>query len=77
MQDDKRNLNKPSKVVINVYTRNGELVQKIIDEYKGEGSFEAIWNGKNIKNKIVASGIYLIHIHTDYFDETQKVMVIK
>ena len=48
-----------------------------MDKYQNEGTFKAIWNGKNVKDRIVASGIYLINISTDYFNETRKVLIIK
>ncbi|MCD6578102.1 T9SS type A sorting domain-containing protein, partial [bacterium] len=70
-------LSKPTKVTIKVYTLNGKFVKKIMDEYKGAGTFEAFWNGTNAKDQIVASGIYLINIHTDYFNETKKVLIVK
>ncbi len=70
-------MDKPGRVVIKVFTLSGKLVQTIMDKHVQEDSFEAIWNGTNIQDRIVASGVYLINIHTDNFNETQKVLIIK
>lgn len=42
-----------------VYDIRGCLVKTLINEYKKEGNYNIIWDGKNMENDRVAAGIYL------------------
>jgi len=47
-------------VAINVLTPNGSLVKQIYDSYPVSGTNKAVWDGRNEKGSLVASGMYYI-----------------
>jgi len=67
-----------SNVTIEVYSRSGALIKKIIDNQSmGAGVYTADWLGKNTGGNTVASGIYVIHIKTAFYDKILKAVVVK
>ncbi|OGS21990.1 MAG: hypothetical protein A2252_00410 [Elusimicrobia bacterium RIFOXYA2_FULL_39_19] len=70
-------INKSGKLTINIYTLNGQLVKTVIDEDVSAGTLTKYWDGTNLGNQVVSSGIYLININGPGINETKKVGVIK
>jgi hypothetical protein len=60
---------------VNVYTASGFLVRTLVEGSRGG---RAIWNGRNDKNELVSSGIYLIVAsQPDGGSQSAKVAVIR
>ena len=41
------------------------------------GNYKVKWDGKDDKNNIVSSGIYLYYLKTGEFDKVNKMLLIK
>ena len=66
------------KVTIKIYNRNGQIVKTFAEnEIKTAGDYEIIWDGKNNSGKTVASGIYNAVIKTSYYEDTEKISVLR
>lgn len=70
-------LKAPGHVRIECYDRNGVLVSVIHEGEHTAGTFEIRWYGHNDAGALAASGIYLIRVKTDEFDERHKVVLVK
>lgn len=63
---------------LRIYNIKGQLVKKLIDnEYTLLGSYQVIWDGSEISDNTVSSGIYYICLRNDSSYVTQKVLLIK
>ncbi len=66
-----------SKVKLKVYDILGRLVAKLLDEVKPPGTYDINWNGKNMHDQRLASGIYFYQLESDKFVETKKLVLLK
>lgn len=67
----------PAKVKIKVYTLSGELVKTLWDGQRETGLWTVEWDGRNSGARVVASGIYLIHLESPGFNEVKKLALVK
>ena len=66
-------------VSVKLYTLSGEFIKMLYEDFKAKGlpaEFLA-WDGKNVEDSTVASGIYLVHIEAPGFKDTKKVAIVK
>ncbi|MBN1383350.1 MAG: M6 family metalloprotease domain-containing protein [Elusimicrobia bacterium] len=49
-------------VTIKLYTLDGRFIKTLLDEYVSAGIGSVTWDGKNLDDNTVSSGIYLVHI---------------
>ncbi len=61
-----------SKVQIKVYDILGNEVETLVNEEKSVGSYDVIWNAKDL-----ASGIYFYRINAGDFIQTKKMILLK
>jgi len=61
-----------SHVSIAVYDISGQLVETLVDNYKGAGYYKVVWNAYNY-----SSGIYFIGMNIEGSYYTQKLMLVK
>jgi hypothetical protein len=66
--------NLPEECTIRVFSLSGQLVRLI--EHQSASPFE-VWNLENDHGNPVASGMYLIHIRTEYGDRIIKLGVVQ
>ncbi|MFQ5640847.1 MAG: right-handed parallel beta-helix repeat-containing protein [bacterium] len=73
----------PSRVMIKVYDLAGRIVRTLVNEESfQQGTYEIVWNGKNTRGKIVASGVYLYKIEVatidteKLFSDTKKMILM-
>ncbi len=52
------------EVILSIYTLNGRLVRRLVDQVLDSGSHEVVWNGRDDRNREMASGIYLARLET-------------
>ncbi|MDD5686659.1 MAG: T9SS type A sorting domain-containing protein [Elusimicrobia bacterium] len=71
------NLQEESNVKITICDVTGAEIKKIVDERKSAGFYIAEWNGLNIDNEVVASGLYIVYIQAGSFKDRKKILVIK
>jgi flagellar hook assembly protein FlgD len=55
----------------------GQKVRTLIDEELPAGPHRLEWNGKNLSNEAVPSGIYFYMMETDSFVESKKMTLVK
>ncbi|MBI2419566.1 MAG: T9SS type A sorting domain-containing protein, partial [Ignavibacteriales bacterium] len=71
------NNNKSSNVLINIYNSLGQLVKRLMDEYKPIGSYQTTWDGKDTENNWLPSGIYFARIIAGPHSGTAKIIMLK
>ena len=57
---------------IAVYDISGQLVETLVDNYKGAGYYKVVWNAHNY-----SSGIYFIGMNIEGSYYAQKLMLVK
>ena len=69
--------NQPTQACISIYNILGQRVRTLVDETKRAGNYEAIWDGKDDKEKEVASGIYFYQLTAGKYSESKKMLLLK
>jgi regulation of enolase protein 1 (concanavalin A-like superfamily) len=68
----------PGMVSIRIYNVSGQLVRTILDEFKGVGRHEAVWDGRNDHGATVTSGVYFYRMTAPGFaTQTRKMLLLK
>ena len=52
------------QVTLSIYTLSGRLVRRLVDGVLDAGSHEAMWDGRDDRNRELASGVYLARLET-------------
>jgi flagellar hook assembly protein FlgD len=72
-----------ANVTLKIYNVLGQEVATLVNEQRGVGTFEAVWNGRNSAGNQMASGMYfynLIATSTDgknTFTNVKKMLLLK
>ncbi|MDZ7402001.1 MAG: FG-GAP-like repeat-containing protein [candidate division KSB1 bacterium] len=66
-----------SPVTIDVYDLMGRLVKNIINDQKNAGIEIATWDARDERGQSVVSGVYLIRMRTQNFEQVRKVLYLK
>jgi hypothetical protein len=66
-----------SDVRLVVYNIAGQVVKVLVDEPLRGGSYTATWDGRDQKNRVVASGIYLYRLEAGKYSESRKMVLLK
>ncbi len=67
----------PGFVNILIYNIQGQVVRKLVDEYRPAGFHSEIWDGRNDDGEVIASGIYTYRMEANGFNATRKMLLIK
>ena len=70
-------MTRDSKVKITIYNILGQKVKVLANEYQSAGHKSVVWDGKNQKGKVVASGVYFYKIKADDFTTAKKMLLLK
>ena len=70
-------LNQPKKISLQIYDINGRLIKTLYSGFKEQGNHSFIWNGRNSKNNLVASGVYFYSLFDGSFKNTKKMVFSK
>lgn len=70
-------LEKPSRVNLEIYNIRGQLVTSLADQDYDSGLHHVIWNGKDLNNNEVASGVYFSRFKSSDTKETGKLLLLK
>ncbi len=70
-------LKEPGKVNLDIYNLRGQLVKSLVVESQEAGYHSIIWNGKDNKNRSVASGVYLYRLKCGNNVQTKRMLLIK
>lgn len=66
----------PSNVTLKIFNLLAQEISTIVDEYQNPGSYEVVFDTKNIKDKL-PSGIYYYTIYAGSFIQTKKMILLK
>ena len=70
-------LSEANHVTLEVYNIKGQKVKKLVDETLPAGNHTIIWNGTDLNNKPVASGIYFYKLKSGNYTSTKKMILLK
>ena len=70
-------VSKTGNVKLAIYNIKGQLVNILIEEKMDAGSYYVNWNGKDVNNKQVGSGLYFYQLVTNYGQKTNKMILLK
>jgi len=68
---------KVTNVNIEVFNSLGQKVKTLVNGKQSVGNYSVDWNGTDVNNKKVASGIYFYKINAGQFIETRKMLLMK
>ena len=68
---------KLSTVEITIYDVLGQKVNTIMNGEQAPGSITVQWDGRDASGLPVTSGVYFVHMKSDNFTATQKIMLMK
>jgi hypothetical protein len=67
----------PGKVRITIYSATGEAIRTIVNDKHGAGLHRVSWNGTDVNDQAVASGVYVYSLTTDDHTESKKMLLLK
>jgi hypothetical protein len=70
-------LGKSARVRIDIFSTLGQHINTLVNEIQQSGSYEVKWNGKDSRGTPVSSGVYLYKLTTEYFTDSQKMILIR
>jgi hypothetical protein len=66
-----------SAVTVEIFNLKGRLVRSLVESMKGPGLHDAVWNGRDNHNQNTGSGVYLVRIRTNEFQDSIKISLLK
>ena len=70
-------LPKSERVQITIYNELGQIVRKLVDEFKSAGNYAVIWDSRDGSGKEVPVGLYLFKLQAGNFTATKKMHLLK
>lgn len=70
-------INQTSHVRLTIYNMLGQMVRKLVDRPLLPQYYTTDWDGRNEDGNLIAAGIYLYELQTDYFRDTKKMLVLR
>ena len=67
----------PTKVEINVYNILGQKIETLMNGFQPKGKHSVTWDGKDLKGRTVASGIYFYKIVAGDYTCVRKMIMLK
>jgi hypothetical protein len=64
-------------VTVRVYDVHGRLVRTLIDGQQSSGQKTVVWNGRNDRGQIVATGVYFYRMTAPGFDVAKKMVLLQ
>jgi hypothetical protein len=64
-------------VQLSVFDLLGRKIRVLVDENQNQGMQQISWNGKDLRGKTVASGIYIYRLEAGDFVQSRKMILMK
>jgi hypothetical protein len=64
-------------VQLMIYNVKGQIVRKLLDEYKAPGFHTETWNGSHDHGEPVASGVFFVRMTARDFSDIKKIVLLK
>jgi hypothetical protein len=68
---------KAGRVRLSVYAPTGRLVERLLDDYVGPGSYSATWDGRDRLGGEVGSGMYYFRLETEAGVRTGRMVFLR
>jgi M6 family metalloprotease-like protein len=68
---------KTGPVEIAIFDVAGRRIRTLVSEVKMQGSYKAVWNGKNDRGASVASGMYFYRLTAGQFTQIKKMILLR
>jgi hypothetical protein len=65
------------RVAVRIYAADGSLVRILVDGTPGAGRHVAVWDGRNQRGRMAASGVYFLTMEAPGYREKRNVTVIR
>jgi len=66
-----------SKVRLDIYNVKGQLVKTLVNAEMPAGLHSVVWNGRDMNNKAVASGVYFYRVSSPKATHTKRMLLMK
>lgn len=70
-------LNSAQNIQLFIYDLKGRLIKELVNSKNSAGMHKVIWNGKNMYNSNVSSGVYFYELKTNDIRIQKKLLLIK
>lgn len=67
----------PGMASLKIYDPAGRLVTSLVDEYRGAGRHEVVWNGRDQAGRMSSAGVYLYRFESGAYSRTMRVTLVK
>jgi hypothetical protein len=64
-------------ITLAIYNIRGQLVRTVVDGSQNAGEYRAVWDGRNVVDRQVASGLYFCRLKAGDFSKTIKMVLVK
>ncbi|MDD4277454.1 MAG: choice-of-anchor J domain-containing protein [Candidatus Cloacimonetes bacterium] len=64
-------------VALEIYNVKGQLVKKLVNEDKAAGNHTVVWNGTDLNNRPVSTGVYFYKMNAGKYSSTKKMIMMK
>ncbi|MDY0325059.1 MAG: choice-of-anchor J domain-containing protein [Candidatus Cloacimonadaceae bacterium] len=64
-------------VALEIYNVKGQLVKKLVNEDKAAGNHTVVWNGTDLNNRPVSTGVYFYKMNAGKYSSTRKMIMMK
>ena len=62
---------------LSIYDVSGRLVRRLVDEQRGAGTHNEIWDGTDGTGRGAASGVYFYRLEAGPFTQTRKMVLLR
>ncbi len=62
---------------LSIYNLKGQKVKTLVNDHIEQGEHSIVWNGKDLNNNDVSSGVYFYKLKTEKHSETSKMLLLK
>jgi hypothetical protein len=66
-----------ARVRVAVYDISGRVVRMLVEDLRPKGRFSVIWDGRDERGGIVASGVYFYEVVIGDFRQAKKLVVLR
>ncbi len=70
-------VSRPGPVRLQVYDALGRLVRSLVDEHRGVGAYQVVWDGRDAAGREVPAGVYLVRFETGGHAQTRTLVVLR
>jgi len=64
-------------VTLNIYDLSGRLVKNLVDSELGAGTHSSVWDGTDMNNNLVPTGVYVYILNTEKATLSRKMVMMK